>query len=125
MAGPVQTKINSARDGSGTPIGGTLDPTGRTEAYKCYTGSLTDSGAPTVLDLYGDLGCCGSKIEIVNVTATSTVIFNIEYSIDGTTYGDPIPAYPSFIWSFENWLPVRKVRLTKVSSNSDYIVLAV
>lgn len=124
MALPLyQTGVNNLVDGSNLPAGVTLNPAGQTASYKVYTGTLS-SGTPTVLDVFTDLGRSGSKLSIINTIGTS-VTFTVEFSYDGTNYGDAITMYSSFPRNLDMFIPFKKIRLTRVSSNSTYDILVI
>jgi len=124
MAKYGQAKSDSLRDGSGAPLGVTIDPSCSTAGYKVYTNSLT-SGTPTVLDIVTDLGRDGTRMTIVNTSTLSTTNFTVEVSYDGTTYGDAITVYPTFVRGFNYFISFKKLRLTKVTTNSTYDILVV
>jgi len=120
-----QTKADSLRDGSGAPLGRTVDPSCSTAGYKVYTGSLTNAGTPTVLDIVTDLGRDGTSMRILNTSTLSTTNFTVEVSYDGTNYGDAITIYPTFVSGFDVFISFKKLRLTKVTTNSTYDILVV
>lgn len=119
----------NALDGNTKPIGITIDPCTRpvsTAGYKCYMGSLT-SEAPTItLDVLSDLGEFGSRVVVFNRSSSASITFNIQFSYDGTNFGDNILATTSFAWSLDYFVLFKKIKLTLIGTiQADYTVIAI
>lgn len=118
------TNLQNAIDGMGRDLGPTIDTrVGQTAHYKVYAGSLT-SGTPTVCDVFTDLGRFGSRGFLKNTTSTA-VSFTVEFSIDGTNYGDSLTIDQGEMLDLTSFILFKKMRLTKVSSNSTYKAMVV
>lgn len=122
---PNLTRTANALDQGGLALGFTINTVnqGRTADYKCYEGTLTGGGSTVVIDLFTDLGAYPTKGIIADWSATSTSNFSVQFSIDGTNYGDAITVRPSFPISFDAWLAFKKVKLTPGASDTPYQVL--
>lgn len=102
----VDDLANNAHDGNGNPVGQTINALGFTKAYKTYEGLLITD---TVLDVYTDLGRYGTAGYIINDASGDSV--GIQFSINGTTYGDTITIKGTEIFNFDTWLQFKTIRL--------------
>jgi hypothetical protein len=101
-----ELKIYNAKDGNSSNVGLTLDPLGNTLSYKSYEGSLTTD---TTLDINTDLGRFGSAGYFTNDDSTNSV--GIQFSLDGTTFGDTITVKAVEIFEFNNWVVFKQIKL--------------
>lgn len=88
--------------------------------YKVYQDldfKVGDSGV--IIDLDNDLG---SGIYTVNLITGAGQI-NVELSYDGTTFGDPIPAFPRRNAELDGFR-AKKIRLLHTGIDSGYILVA-
>jgi hypothetical protein len=123
MSYTTNGNIRIASDVNGKPVLGTRDGSGNTEAYKFYTDTLDVGSSPVVLDVETDLGRYGSTGYIQNLTASQ--IFTVEFSIDGTTYGDAINVRSTYVLNLEPFVKFKKIRLTRVSADTSFEALIV
>lgn len=115
--------IRSGIDTFGKTIGNKINAVGNTAAYKVYTGTLT-SGSPTfTVNLQTALG--RKQTGGYLLCLTTNVQFTASFSVDGTVYGDEIPVLDKWSINLDNWVEMVSMRLTRVSSDSQYLVVVI
>jgi len=112
--------IKTAQDGNGIPIGFCLDTRiGSLAHYKVYGPTLTQT---TVLDGFNDLGRLVTRGYIKNYDNTNG--FTIQFSVDGTTYGDSITFGAGYSLDLNYFIMFKKVKLTWAADAAYEVLLA-
>lgn len=99
-----------------------LNGVGRTVPYKVYAGTLTSGVSPLVLDVFTDLGDEGCRGFVENQSVSAS--FTVAFSFDGTNYGDEITVLAGKTLNLDYFARYKKARLTRVSADSVYQVVA-
>jgi hypothetical protein len=114
MSIPEDLDIVNAKDGNSQAIGRTLYTDESTADYKTAEGTLTTD---TVFDVYSQLGRYASAGYIVNDDPVNSV--GIQFSVDGTNFGDTITLNAAEIFDFNVWFAFKTIKLIH-TNNIDY-----
>lgn len=120
----VQNNVTLASDSMGNAIQPIVIPMGATQTmYQCYEGDVTVATSPVTLSVETDLGRKAIGGYVWNISDADCTL---QFSFDGTTFGDNITLYAHHQFQLlGQWALTSKIKLTRGSSDSAYQVVVV